>query len=84
MCIRDRVITWFKAPEKEDTEIVSEQDGSGFQLNDLQTMKISDAIAERGHDYYRENRVRYISLDKTRAVSYTHLLFECLGSDSVR
>ena len=29
-------------------------------------MKISDAIAERGHDYYRENRVRYISLDKTR------------------
>ena len=62
----EQVITWFKAPEKEDTEIVSEQDGSGFQLNDLQTMKISDAIAERGHDYYRENRVRYISLDKTR------------------
>ena len=61
----EQVITWFKAPEKEDTEIVSEQDGSGFQLNDLQTMKISDAIAERGHDYYRENRVRYISLDKT-------------------
>ena len=58
----EQVITWFKAPEKEDTEIVSEQDGSGFQLNDLQTMKISDAIAERGHDYYRENRVRYISL----------------------
>ena len=45
---------------------LSEQDGSGFQLNDLQTMKISDAIAERGHDYYREKRVRYISLDKTR------------------
>ena len=62
----EQVITWFKAPEKEDTEIVSEQDGSGFQLNDLQTMKISDAIAEREHDYYRENRVRYISLDKTR------------------
>ena len=62
----EQVITWFKAPEKENTEIVSEQDGSGFQLNDLQTMKISDAIAERGHDYYRENRVRYISLDKTR------------------
>ena len=62
----EQVITWFKAPEKEDTEIVSEQDGSGFQLNDLQTMKISDAIAERGHNYYRENRVRYISLDKTR------------------
>ena len=55
----EQVITWFKAPEKEDTEIVSEQDGSGFQLNDLQTMKISDAIAERGHDYYREKRVRY-------------------------
>ena len=62
----EQVITWFKAPEKEDTEIVSGQDGSGFQLNDLHTMKISDAIAERGRDYCREKRVRYISLDKTR------------------
>ena len=61
----EQVITWFKAPEKEDTEIVSGKDGSGFQLYDLNAMKISDTIAERGHDYYRENRVRYISLDKT-------------------
>jgi len=44
----EQVITWFKVPEKEDTEIVSGQDGSGFQLNDLQTTKISDTIAESG------------------------------------
>ena len=29
-------------------------------------MKISAAIAERGHDYYMENRVRYISIDGTK------------------
>ena len=35
-------------------------------MNDLQTMKISDAIAERGHDYFMENRVRYLCLDGTK------------------
>ena len=29
-------------------------------------MKISAAVAERGHDYYMENRVRYISIDGTK------------------
>lgn len=28
-------------------------------------MRISRAIADRGHDYYTDNRVRYISLDNT-------------------
>lgn len=28
-------------------------------------MKVSEAVAERGHNYYVENRVRYICLDGT-------------------
>ena len=39
---------------------------SSFRLDDLKSMKISAAVAERGHDYYMENRVRYISIDGTK------------------
>ena len=53
---------WFKAPLKEDEEIISSTDDSSFRLDDLKGMNISAAVAERGHDYYLENRVRYICL----------------------
>lgn len=59
----NKIITWYKAPEKEDDEYISGSDDSSFLLADLKTMKVSAAIAERGHDYYTENRVRYISID---------------------
>ena len=58
-----KVITWFKAPDKEDDIYASGNDDSAFNLNDLSTMKLSHEIAERGHDYYMENRVQYICLD---------------------
>jgi len=58
-----KVITWFRAPLKDDDVFVSGSDNSSFLLNDLNGMKVSPEIAERGHDYYTENRVRYISLD---------------------
>lgn len=61
----EKVVTWFKAPEKEDEVFVSGSDDSGFPLNDLSAMKISRNAADRGHDYYLENRVRYLSLDGT-------------------
>lgn len=61
-----KVRTWFKAPIKEEDEYVSGSDDSSFLLEDLKSMKISAAIAERGHEYYMENRVRYISIDSTK------------------
>ena len=61
----EKVITWFKAPAKEDEMFVSGNDESGFLLRDLGAMSISRATADRGHDYYTDNRVRYISLDNT-------------------
>ena len=61
-----KVVTWFKAPVKEGDVFVSGNDDSSFGLDNLKEMKLSAAIAERGHDYYLESRVRYISIDGTK------------------
>ncbi len=58
-----KVALWFKSPDGEDEEYVFGSDGVGFDLYDLKAMNVSPEIAERGHKYYMENRVRYISLD---------------------
>jgi len=62
----EQITMWFKAPAKEEDEYESGTDDSTFRLDDLKTMNISPTIAERGHDYYMENRVRYISLNGTK------------------
>lgn len=59
----EKIITWFKAPEKEDEVYASGNDESSFQLSDLSTMKISGSVADRGHDYFMENKVCYITVD---------------------
>ena len=61
-----KVITWFKAPSKEDDEFVSGSDDTSFCLDNIKGMKVSAAVAERGHSYYMENKVRYISIDGTK------------------
>jgi len=61
-----KVVNWFKAPVKEEDEFISGSDDASFRLDDLKGMKVSPAIAERGHDYYMENNVVYISIDGTR------------------
>ena len=60
-----KVVTWFKAPLKDDDVFVSGNDDTSFCLENLKDMKVSAAVAERGHDYYMENKVRYISVDGT-------------------
>jgi len=57
-----KVLSWFKAPAEEE-EFVSGSDDTAFPLDDLHGMDITPAIAERGHNYYAENRVRYLSID---------------------
>ena len=56
----EKVITWFKAPAKEDEMFVSGNDESGFLLRDLGAMSISRATADRGHDYYTESGLRLL------------------------
>lgn len=58
-----QVTTWFKAPVEEDEEVISNTDDSSFYLDDLKGMNIGKAVAERGHEYYLENRVRHICVD---------------------
>jgi len=61
-----KVRSWFKAPAKEDEEFVSGSDDSAFCLENLKDMHVSAVIAERGHDYYMDSRVRYISINGDR------------------
>ena len=61
-----KAATWFKAPDNEDDEIVSGCDDTTFCLDDLKGMNVSSSLAERGHDYYVENKVRYVCIDGTR------------------
>lgn len=63
---REKVRSWYLAPAKDGDEFVSGSDGEGFLLDELGSMKISAEKAGRGHDYYVENRVRYISVDGGR------------------
>ncbi len=58
-----KVAVWFKGPSNEE-EFVSGNDDTAFCLDDLKGMKVSSAIAERGHDYYMENKVVYIELNE--------------------
>ena len=57
-----QAVLWFKAPPKEDDEIISSTDDTTFRLDDLKSMNVSVTVAERGHEYYMENRIRYICL----------------------
>lgn len=61
-----KAVTWFKAPAKEDDEFVSGNDDTTFRLDDLKSMNVTAAIAERSHEYCIENKVRYISIDGTK------------------
>lgn len=60
---REKAIGWFRCPDGEDDDFVSGSDDSSFPLADLSEMEISPKIAERGHDYYTEDRVEYLSLN---------------------
>lgn len=62
----NKIVAWYKAPVKEDDVYESGSDDTAFCLDDLSGMKVSEAIAERGHNYYMENNVEYISLDGTK------------------
>lgn len=58
-----KVITWFRAPVKEEDEFVSSSDDTSFLLEKPESMDISPVIAERGEEYFIMGKVRYISID---------------------
>lgn len=61
---RGQVRLWFAPPTEENAEFVCGSDtDTAFPLHDLRRMGVDAGTAERGHDYYRENRVLYLALD---------------------
>ena len=64
-----QVISWFRAPEKEEDEFVRGTDDSFFRLDDLAAMHVTAAIADRGYEYYTENRVRFLSIRDGKGVA---------------
>lgn len=63
---KGKAVTWFKAPTNEEDEFISGSDDTSFRLDDLGDMKVSAEGAERGNEYYFDNKVRYICIDGTR------------------
>lgn len=61
-----KAVLWFKAPAEDDDEFVSGSDDASFPLDALGRFDIGPAVAERGHEYYMENKVKYISIDGTK------------------
>ena len=61
----EQAASWFKAPSAGE-EYVGGSDDSSFPLEHLEQMKVDEVIAERGYNYYIENRVRYICLNGTK------------------
>lgn len=62
----EKVLTWYRAPEKAEAVYVTGNDETAFSLDDLSGMNIGSEIAGRGNDYYLRNKVRYICVDGTR------------------
>ena len=59
----EKIRGWFLPPVKEEDEYETGNDGTMIILNELGDMKVSQAIWERGREYYMDNHVRYICVD---------------------
>ena len=60
-----KVINWFKAYEDEEY-VCGDDESVKFPLDDLSKMNISKEEAEMGYDYFLENDVCYVELNKTK------------------
>lgn len=60
-----KVKAWFKAPAEDDGGYVSGSDDTAFPLDGFMGMDVSADVAERGHEYYVGNKVRYLRIDRT-------------------
>lgn len=62
---KSKVRSWYFDPHSNNEDFIYGSDGYIFSLNNLKEMKITEKIAERGYNYYMDNRVRYICLNGT-------------------
>lgn len=63
---KNKVITWFKAPDIEPVEYEYGYDEEEVLLVDFGKKNVRDVILERGGEYYKNNKVKYISVKGTK------------------
>ncbi len=61
-----KAASWYFASDREKDEFISCYDDSSYTIDDLKSLGTSDAVAERGQEYYMENKVVYFCLDGGR------------------
>ena len=59
----EKIRTWYLPPVKPEDEFETGNDDTVIILDKLGDMKMSQAIWERGREYYIDNHVRYICVD---------------------
>ena len=59
----EKIRTWYLPPVKPEDEFETGNDNTVIILDKVGDMKVSQAIWERGREYYIDNRVRYICVD---------------------
>ena len=59
----EKIRTWYFPPVKLEEEYETGNDDTVITLDKLGDMKVSQAVWERGREYYVDNHVRYICLD---------------------
>lgn len=59
----EKIRTWYLPPVKPEDEYETGNDDTVITLDKLGEMKVSQAIWERGRQYYMDNHVRYICVD---------------------
>ena len=59
----EQVRSWYLPPVKEEDEYETSNDDTVIPLDKLGDIDVSQAIWERGREYYLENRVRYLCVD---------------------
>lgn len=62
----EKIRTWYLPPVKEEDEYETGNDDTVITLDKLGDMKVSQAVWERGREYYVDDRVRYICVDNGR------------------
>ena len=59
----EKVRTWFFPPsEEEDEWEIAVEEGEKVSLSNLEKMKISPVIRERGEEYFEDDRVAYVEI----------------------
>ena len=59
----EKIRTWYLPPVKEEDEFETGNDDTMIMLDKLGEIKASQAVWERGREYYMDNHVRYICVD---------------------